>query len=75
MINLHLVFNFAVVILALPLVGPMLALASRWVREPAETPGLARTSALDSAALADPNRALACVARAQTPKEVDKCLE
>lgn len=62
-INLHLVFNFAVVILALPLVGPMLALASRWVREPAETPGLARTSALDSAALADPNRALACAAR------------
>lgn len=62
-INLHLAFNLAVAVLALPLVGPMLALVSRWVREPAETPSLARTSALDPAALADPNRALACAAR------------
>lgn len=62
-INLHLAFNLAVAALALPVIGPILALVSGWVREPVATASLARTSALDPAALADPGRALACAAR------------
>lgn len=62
-INLHLAFNLAVAVLALPITGPILALVSRWVREPVATAILARSSALDPAALTDPGRALACAAR------------
>ncbi|OYX45360.1 MAG: Na+/Pi-cotransporter [Rhodobacterales bacterium 32-67-9] len=62
-INLHLAFNLALAILALPVIGPVLSLVSRWVTPPAETPNLSRISALDSAALSQPDRALACAAR------------
>lgn len=62
-INFHLGFNFALVVLALPFTGPIFAIISRWVREPAEGASLARTSALDEAALSEPGRALACAAR------------
>lgn len=62
-INLHLVFNLALALLALPFIGPILRLAGLWVRPPAETAGLARISALDPAALNQPDRALACAAR------------
>jgi len=62
-INLHLAFNLALATLALPFVGPILALVSAWVHEPAEAASLARASALDPAALAEPKRALACASR------------
>lgn len=62
-INLHLVFNLALLVIALPLTGPLLRLLARWVREPDEAVALGRTSALDDAALDQPARALACAAR------------
>lgn len=62
-INLHLAFNLALALLALPFTGPILRLAGLWVRPPAEAAGLARISALDPAALQQPDRALACAAR------------
>lgn len=62
-IAVHLLFNLALGALALPFVGPILAAVSRWLRPPVEGTNLARTSALDPAALADPGRALACAAR------------
>jgi phosphate:Na+ symporter len=62
-INLHFAFNAAVLILALPLTGPVLALVRALVAPPSEAARLARVSALDPAALAQPDRALACVTR------------
>lgn len=62
-INLHLAFNLALALLALPVVGPVLKLVSRFVTPPAETANLSRVSALDPAALSHPDRALACAAR------------
>lgn len=62
-INLHLAFNLALLILALPLTGPVLKLVSTWVTPPAEKAGLNRISALDPAALTQPERALACATR------------
>ena len=62
-INLHLAFNLALALLALPVIGPVLKLVSHWVSAPAEVPNLSRVSALDPAALDHPDRALACAAR------------
>lgn len=62
-INLHLVFNLGMAIVALPIIGPILALVARWVREPEGAASLARSSALDDAALSQPDRALACATR------------
>lgn len=62
-INLHLAFNLALALLALPVVGPVLKLVSRFVTPPAEAANLSRVSALDPAALSHPDRALACAAR------------
>ncbi len=62
-INLHLAFNLVLAILALPVIGPVLKLVSRWVTPPAEAANLSRISALDPAALDHPDRALACAAR------------
>ncbi|GAB4384313.1 Na/Pi cotransporter family protein [Albidovulum sp.] len=62
-IHLHLAFNFALMVLGLPIVGPVLGLVSTWLREPPAEVRLQRVSALDPAALADPERALACTAR------------
>ncbi|MDH5530048.1 MAG: Na/Pi cotransporter family protein [Paracoccaceae bacterium] len=62
-INLHLAFNFALALLALPLTTQMLRMATALVSAPAETPNLTRISALDPAALSNPNRALACASR------------
>lgn len=62
-INLHLAFNLALLVVGLPVSGLVLGLVSRWIQPPAEAAGLARASALDPAALSDPNRALACAAR------------
>lgn len=62
-INLHLAFNATVAIIALPLIRPVL-----WViktiepKVPPEGAG-SRISALDDAAMADPDRALTCASR------------
>ncbi|MCB2129708.1 MAG: Na/Pi cotransporter family protein [Rhodobacteraceae bacterium] len=62
-INLHLAFNLTVLILSLPLAGPVLSLMENWVRPPNDSVNLARVSALDPAALTNPERALACASR------------
>jgi len=62
-INLHLAFNLALMLVALPLTVPVLRLVDRLAPDPATSPALKRVSALDPAALRDPDRALACVMR------------
>lgn len=62
-INLHLLFNLALALIALPLVGPILRAVSAWVLAPADAAQLTRLSALDPVALTKPDRALACTAR------------
>ena len=62
-INLHLIFNLAVAILGLPLVGPLQRAVSLVIRDPAAGASEKRSSALDPVALANPDRALACAAR------------
>ncbi len=62
-INLHLAFNLALLVVALPFIGPVLRLVARWVTPPAEAANLTRISALDPTALANSDRALACAAR------------
>ncbi|MCY1125467.1 Na/Pi cotransporter family protein [Frigidibacter sp. RF13] len=62
-INLHLLFNLAILLLALPFTGPLMRLADRLVAPPQQPARLDRVSALDPAALGTPNRALACAAR------------
>lgn len=62
-INLHLLFNAALLVLALPLTGLLMRAASRLIAPPATAPLLDRVSALDPAALSSPDRALACAAR------------
>lgn len=62
-INLHLAFNLTLMILALPLTGPVLRLVRSLVPTPASPSALERISALDPAALSQPDRALGCTAR------------
>ncbi len=62
-INLHLVFNLAILILALPFTGPLMGLATGLISPAATTASLDRVSALDPSALTNPDRALACAAR------------
>lgn len=62
-INLHLAFNLAVLVLGLPLAGPILRLVSTLVAPPPEAAKLERVSALDPAAIAEPDRALTCATR------------
>lgn len=62
-INLHLVFNLAILILALPFTGPLMGLATGLISPVAATASLDRVSALDPLALTNPDRALACAAR------------
>ncbi len=62
-INLHLAFNLALLILALPFTGPVLRLVHALVPPRPEPARLERVSALDPAALSQPDRALACVTR------------
>ncbi len=62
-INLHLAFNLALLLVALPLTGPVLRLVGRWIAPPPETANLTRISALDPTALSQPDRALACATR------------
>ena len=63
-INLHLAFNFALAIVMLPLVGPVMAVLTRVMTEkPTEDARLDDTSALDPSAIMRPQRALDCTAR------------
>ncbi|WP_108852778.1 Na/Pi cotransporter family protein [Albidovulum aquaemixtae] len=62
-INLHLIFNLALVLVVLPFAGPAVRIAARWVAAPTPVAGLERVSALDPAALSQPDRALACAQR------------
>jgi phosphate:Na+ symporter len=63
-INLHLLFNLAVAALGLPLVKPSLRAMALVLPDPATPPpALDRQSALDPAALAEPDRALVCASR------------
>src|SRR5690606_35669428 len=62
-INLHLAFNLALCLIALPFTGPMLRLVGRFIAPPAQSASLSRVSALDPAALASPDRAIACATR------------
>lgn len=62
-INLHLLFNLAILLLALPLSGPMMRAATGLIAVPQAPPLLDRVSALDPVALGSPDRALACAAR------------
>ncbi|MFC7704069.1 Na/Pi cotransporter family protein [Plastorhodobacter daqingensis] len=63
LVNLHLAFNLAVAAIGLPLRGPLLAALGHLLREPEAPVTLERQSALDPAALARPEQALACAAR------------
>ena len=63
-INLHLAFNAALAILALPFVGPITTVLSYFMAEkPASKGSLELTSALDPALLDRPQRAIDCAAR------------
>ncbi|MCV2864895.1 Na/Pi cotransporter family protein [Defluviimonas sp. WL0075] len=62
-INLHLAFNLVLALLSLPITGPVLGAARKLVSVPATPAILSRVSALDAAALTNPDRALACASR------------
>lgn len=64
LINLHLIFNLGCALVGLLLAPLLLAGLSRVIRSPAEqTAPEERPSALDPAALSDPERALTCATR------------
>lgn len=66
LVNLHLLFNLALVLLALPCIAPMERLMRRLIRDPAAATALdpvRPASALDRSALASPGLALASVKR------------
>ena len=63
-INLHLAFNLALVVVALPFVGPITAMLSYFLAEKSSPNGaLDVASALDPALLDRPQRAIDCAAR------------
>lgn len=63
-INLHLAFNVALVLVALPFVGPITAVVSYFITERhGSLGGLEAASALDPARLDRPQRAIDCAAR------------
>jgi len=63
-INLHLVFNVVLALLALPMIGTITAVVSRLVQDKTATnPQLEPMSALDTSALDKPQRALDCATR------------
>lgn len=63
LINLHLAFNVAVALVGLPLAAPLTNAIQRLRTSNAPVQPVAQASALDPAALAHPERALACAAR------------
>ncbi|MGB3146236.1 MAG: Na/Pi cotransporter family protein, partial [Paracoccaceae bacterium] len=62
-INLHLLFNLVILIIGLPLTGPLIRLTTGLIKPQAVQAELQRVSALDPAALAVPDRALAAATR------------
>lgn len=62
-LNLHLLFNLALLLLALPFTAPLVSLAKRLIPPPATATELSRISALDPAALDRPDRALSAATR------------
>ncbi|MBS0565255.1 MAG: Na/Pi cotransporter family protein, partial [Proteobacteria bacterium] len=62
-LNLHLLFNLALLVLALPVTGPLMRAARRLVAAPAVATRLDRVSALDPATLDQPARALSAATR------------
>jgi phosphate:Na+ symporter len=63
-LHLHLAFNFALLVLCLPLVGPIMRLAELIIPEAAPDPGAdIRRSALDMSVQNQPRRAFACAVR------------
>lgn len=63
-INLHLIFNLALAIVALPFVGPVVSAIGRMIGEKSsDDSGLEAASALDPSALDRPQRGLNCAAR------------
>ena len=63
-INLHLLFNFVLALLALPVLGSVVRIAEVFMQPTAVLKtGVGPSSALDPAALSNPNRALSCAAR------------
>lgn len=63
-LNLHLVFNIGIALLALPFLAPMMRLAEVLMKPPRGADNiLGRVSALDTAALTVPERALNCATR------------
>ncbi len=64
-INLHLAYNLAIVLFGLILIKPLINILDGMISDPisAEAVKIERISALDSSALDDPERALACASR------------
>jgi phosphate:Na+ symporter len=63
-IGLHLAFNIGLALVSLPLIGPVLALVTKFMRPTIDpSTGNGRASPLDPAALTRPDRALSCAAR------------
>lgn len=63
-INLHLVFNLILAILALPFVGPLIVAMTRLLPDrPADTTAAVTVTALDPSSLGRPQRGLDCAAR------------
>lgn len=63
LINLHLAFNAVVAVVGLPLAAPLTAAIQRLRTSGAPAHAISQATALDPAALANPERALACAAR------------
>ncbi|NND92157.1 MAG: Na/Pi cotransporter family protein [Granulosicoccus sp.] len=63
-INLHLVFNLGLALVALPVVGPMSRLLEKLMKQRIDPrSGVGPDSALDPATLSEPDRALSCANR------------
>jgi phosphate:Na+ symporter len=61
---LHLLFNLALILIGLPLVGPLMRIATGLVRDPARNPAPGEwRSALDMSVLTQPVRAFGCAQR------------
>ena len=77
-INLHLVFNIGIALVALPIIGPMTRLVEKFMK-PRVDPrsGIGPASALDPATLTEPHRALSCANREtlHIGETVEKCYE
>lgn len=63
-LNLHLLFNIGVALLALPVLTPIMRLATALMKDSNSTAAmLGRATALDPAVLEEPDRALSCATR------------